>query len=128
MEHKGIQILSVILILGLSALTEGEEAPAPCRCNVDPKTRTNCGPPGISPEECRNSGCCFSSEVPDVPWCFTPLPKKYKKVCIEEIKLRTNCGYPGISAELCEARGCCFESRPPAVPWCFYHLQVQEDC
>ncbi|KAG6924400.1 trefoil factor 2 S homeolog [Chelydra serpentina] len=126
MEQKGIQLLSVILILGLSALTEGAEAPAPCRCNVDPKSRNNCGPPGVTAEQCENAGCCFSSEVPGVPWCFSPLAKKYKKVCPAEVKLRRNCGYPGIPANVCEARGCCFESKPPAVPWCFFPLLVEE--
>uniref|UniRef100_A0A8C0J815 Trefoil factor 2 n=1 Tax=Chelonoidis abingdonii TaxID=106734 RepID=A0A8C0J815_CHEAB len=126
MEQKGIQLLSVILILGLSALTEGAEAPAPCRCNVDPKTRANCGPPGITAEQCENAGCCFNSEVPGVPWCFAPLAKKYKKVCPAEVKLRENCGYPGISAAVCEARGCCFESKPPAVPWCYFPDLVEE--
>uniref|UniRef100_A0A8C3T652 Trefoil factor 2 n=1 Tax=Chelydra serpentina TaxID=8475 RepID=A0A8C3T652_CHESE len=99
---------------------------SPCRCNVDPKSRNNCGPPGVTAEQCENAGCCFSSEVPGVPWCFTPLAKKYKKVCPAEVKLRRNCGYPGIPANVCEARGCCFESKPPAVPWCFFPLLVEE--
>uniref|UniRef100_A0A8C8SKQ2 Trefoil factor 2 n=1 Tax=Pelusios castaneus TaxID=367368 RepID=A0A8C8SKQ2_9SAUR len=97
-----------------------------CRCNVDPKTRVNCGPPGVTPEQCWNSGCCFSSEVAGVPWCFAPLARQYKKECPTDLSLRKNCGPPGITAEECEAKGCCFESYPPAVPWCFYHIEVEE--
>ncbi|CAM4411027.1 unnamed protein product, partial [Lepidochelys olivacea] len=126
MDQKGIQLLSVILILGLSALTEGAEPPAPCQCTVAPKNRVNCGPPGITAKQCGDKGCCFNSEVPGVPWCFIPLARKYKKVCPAEVKLRKNCGYPGIPARVCKARGCCFESRPPAVAWCFYPLLVEE--
>ncbi|CAM2096867.1 trefoil factor 3-like [Caretta caretta] len=128
MDQKGIQLLSVILILGLSALTEGAEPPAPCQCTVAPKNRVNCGPPGITAKQCEDAGCCFNSEVPGVPWCFIRLARKYKKVCPAEVKLRKNCGYPGIPATVCKARGCCFESRPPAVAWCFYPLLVEEDC
>ncbi|XP_067401091.1 integumentary mucin C.1-like [Emydura macquarii macquarii] len=126
MEQKGIWLLSVILILGFSALTEGEEAPAQCRCNTDPKSRVNCGPPGITAEQCWNKGCCFSSEVAGVPWCFAPLARQYQKVCPTAIKLRKNCGPPGITADQCQAKGCCFESNPPAVPWCFHPIEVEE--
>uniref|UniRef100_A0ABM5FXZ7 Uncharacterized protein isoform X1 n=1 Tax=Pogona vitticeps TaxID=103695 RepID=A0ABM5FXZ7_9SAUR len=115
-------------VLGLSTIIEAKTAPPECRCHVDPKARTNCGPPGINAEQCRNNGCCFSSEVPGVPWCFTPSPPQYKKVCPSEVKVRQNCGFPGISADECEKRGCCFESKPPAVPWCFFHTYVEEEC
>nr|XP_056714214.1 trefoil factor 2-like [Euleptes europaea] len=95
---------------------------------MNPKTRVNCGFPGITPRQCRNAGCCFSSEVPGVPWCFFPAHPTYKKVCPANVRARKNCGYPGISAKTCEARGCCFESHPPAVPWCFYHVLVAQEC
>uniref|UniRef100_A0A670YW91 Trefoil factor 2 n=1 Tax=Pseudonaja textilis TaxID=8673 RepID=A0A670YW91_PSETE len=97
-----------------------------CRCDVDPHKRTNCGAPGITPQECENSGCCFSSTVPGVPWCFKPTPPKYRKVCPADVKLRKNCGYPGISANECARRKCCFESKPPGVPWCFFHIFAEE--
>ncbi|XP_053164899.1 trefoil factor 1 [Hemicordylus capensis] len=128
MEQKGIWLLSLIFIVGLSTLVEGAKPPPECRCHIDPKTRTNCGPPGITPQQCKDAGCCFSSEVAGVPWCFHPAPPKYKKVCPAEVKARRNCGYPGIPADICESRGCCFESNPPAVPWCFYHILVAEEC
>uniref|UniRef100_A0A8D0L8X0 Trefoil factor 2 n=1 Tax=Sphenodon punctatus TaxID=8508 RepID=A0A8D0L8X0_SPHPU len=126
MEQKGIWLLLVILILGLSALNEAKEAPLPCRCKIDPKTRVNCGPPGITPQKCMEGGCCFDSSVPEVPWCFAPAPKKYRKVCPTDVKCRVNCGYPGIPAKTCKLRGCCFESRPPGVPWCFFPKLVEE--
>ncbi|XP_015275224.1 PREDICTED: trefoil factor 2-like, partial [Gekko japonicus] len=111
----------------IKQVQKGLGAPsAACRCHLDPKTRVNCGFPGITAQQCRSAGCCFSSKVPGVPWCFSPAPPTYKKVCPANVKVRKNCGYPGISAEDCEARGCCFESHPPAVPWCFFHvLEVQ---
>ncbi|XP_050793202.1 trefoil factor 2-like [Gopherus flavomarginatus] len=127
MEQKGIQLLSVILILGLSALTEGAEAPAPCRCNVDPKTRVNCGPPGITAEKCENAGCCFSSEVPGVPWCFSPLPRQSQEQCAQQPSARVNCGYPYISAEECNNRGCCFDDSIVGVIWCFFP-RAEEEC
>nr|XP_016847448.1 PREDICTED: trefoil factor 2-like [Anolis carolinensis] len=134
MEQKGVWLLSLILILGLSTLIEGAKAPrrflfstAECRCKkVDPKTRLNCGPPGITPQQCTENGCCFDSSVPGVPWCYAAAPPTYKEVCPTEVKVRKNCGYPGIPADICESRGCCFESRPPAVPWCFYKVLVAE--
>ncbi|KAL7983632.1 hypothetical protein Chor_000508 [Crotalus horridus] len=97
-----------------------------CRCDVDPHKRCNCGPPGITPQECENKGCCFSSTVPGVPWCFKPTHPKYRKVCPTDVKLRKNCGYPGIPADKCAKRKCCFDSKPPGVPWCFFHIIVEE--
>ncbi|XP_063160766.1 trefoil factor 2 [Candoia aspera] len=107
---------------------QGNYSLSECRCDVDPQKRFNCGSPGITPQQCRNSGCCFSSAVPEVPWCFKPAPPKYKKVCPTDVKLRKNCGYPGIPADECAKRGCCFESKPPGVPWCFFHISVEEEC
>ncbi|XP_044297673.1 putative gastrointestinal growth factor xP4 [Varanus komodoensis] len=95
-----------------------------CHCDIDPKKRTNCGPPGITPQQCRDAACCFDSKVPGVPWCFKPL----KEVCPTEVKQRVNCGYPGIPAHECNAKGCCFEARPPGVPWCFYHILIEAGC
>ncbi|KAL7983634.1 hypothetical protein Chor_000510 [Crotalus horridus] len=99
---------------------------AKCRCNIDPHKRSNCGPPGITSQECENKGCCFNSTVPGVPWCFKPTPPKYRKVCPTDVKLRKNCGYPGIPADKCAKRKCCFDSNPPGVPWCFFHIIVEE--
>ncbi|XP_077200413.1 uncharacterized protein LOC143840824 [Paroedura picta] len=128
MEQKGIWLLSLVLVSGFSALVEGKTPPPECRCQMNPKTRVNCGYPGITPQQCRNVGCCFSSGVAGVPWCFSPSPPTYKKVCPTEVKVRKNCGYPGISAKACKARGCCFESHPPAVPWCFFHVREVQEC
>ncbi|XP_072470983.1 trefoil factor 2 isoform X2 [Notamacropus eugenii] len=101
--------------------------PAACQCSrLDPKNRKNCGFPGISSEECFASGCCFDSQVPEVPWCYTPLPKEESEECVMEVKARVNCGYPGISSETCKARSCCFDDKIPEVPWCFNPLPVKE--
>ncbi|XP_015685680.1 putative gastrointestinal growth factor xP4, partial [Protobothrops mucrosquamatus] len=92
---------------------------AKCRCDVDPHKRSNCGPPGITPQECENKGCCFSSTVPGVPWCFKPTPPKSKCRCDVDPHKRSNCGPPGITPQECENKGCCFNSTVPGVPWCF---------
>ncbi|XP_059576743.1 trefoil factor 2-like [Alligator mississippiensis] len=128
MEQKGFWLLSIILIVGLSGLTEGEELASACQCKKASSNRTNCGPPGITPQQCLDRGCCFDSAVPNVPWCFRPPPKKYIDICVIEMAYRKNCGYPGISAEVCEKKGCCFDSAPPAVPWCFFPEKVEEGC
>lgn len=50
---------------------------APCRCSrIAVENRKNCGFPGITPDTCFSMGCCFDSKVPNVPWCFHPLPKQ----------------------------------------------------
>lgn len=50
---------------------------APCQCSrMDPEKRKNCGFPGISSDQCFASGCCFDTSIPNVPWCFDPLPKQ----------------------------------------------------
>ena len=38
----------------------------------DPKSRIDCGYPGIEPDVCVSKGCCFNNEVWGVPWCFNP--------------------------------------------------------
>ncbi|XP_015677408.1 integumentary mucin C.1 [Protobothrops mucrosquamatus] len=90
---------------------------AKCRCDVDPHKRSNCGPPGITPQECENKGCCFNSTVPGVPWCFKPTKSKCR--CDVDPHKRSNCGPPGITPQECENKGCCFNSTVPGVPWCF---------
>ncbi|XP_069493437.1 trefoil factor 1-like [Ambystoma mexicanum] len=71
MEYKFFCLLSIALILCLSALVEGH-APGGAQCVVNPRLRKNCGPPGVSPSECRSRGCCFDASVPNVIWCFQP--------------------------------------------------------
>ncbi|XP_078512907.1 putative gastrointestinal growth factor xP1 [Lissotriton helveticus] len=71
MEYKVFCLLAVALVLGLSAVTEGH-APDGSQCSISPRVRNNCGPPGISPSECRSKGCCFDSSIPNVIWCFKP--------------------------------------------------------
>uniref|UniRef100_A0A8C6XXZ8 P-type domain-containing protein n=1 Tax=Naja naja TaxID=35670 RepID=A0A8C6XXZ8_NAJNA len=104
---------------GCSVLLEGVTAPSKCQCDVDPHKRDNCGPPGITPQECENKGCCFNSAVPGVPWCFKPKPPKLKCRCDVDPHKRANCGPPGITPQECENKGCCFNSAVPGVPWCF---------
>ncbi|XP_062983764.1 uncharacterized protein LOC134399610 [Elgaria multicarinata webbii] len=121
MEKMGICVLSLILILGISTLLEGMSLPPDCQCDAEPKNRTNCGPPGISPQECVKNGCCFDSQVPGVPWCFTGV----RHVCPKKVSDRVNCGYPAIPKDTCEKRGCCFRASPPGVPWCFFKVKVE---
>uniref|UniRef100_A0A6I8P0L3 P-type domain-containing protein n=1 Tax=Ornithorhynchus anatinus TaxID=9258 RepID=A0A6I8P0L3_ORNAN len=45
-------------------------------CIMEVKARRNCGFPGISPEACAKKRCCFDDHVPEVPWCFYPIPKE----------------------------------------------------
>ncbi|NXF89564.1 TFF2 factor, partial [Eubucco bourcierii] len=99
---------------------------ARCQCKVPAMQRNNCGYPGISAAECRKIGCCFNNSIPDMPWCFTPKPKKVKKSCPTDVTGRRDCGYPGITAKECERKGCCFNPHPAGVPWCFYHRVVEE--
>ncbi|KAM9627819.1 uncharacterized protein ACIBXB_017509 [Morphnus guianensis] len=149
MDLKVICALSVILIVSLSTFAEGKKLPTSCQCKMAPRERKNCGYPGISPEECKKAGCCFSNSVAGVPWCFAPKAKKgnisarntdlpsdsllplfllyaVKKVCPNNPHARVNCGFPGISAKDCERKGCCFRAQPAGVPWCFYHHMVEE--
>ncbi|XP_009677879.2 trefoil factor 2 [Struthio camelus] len=128
MDLKGICVLSVILVIALSTLAEAKLPPTRCQCKTAPTERKNCGHPGITAEECRRAGCCFSASVPGVPWCFAPKERRVKKVCPSEVHARVNCGFPGITAQQCEKLGCCFVPHPAGVPWCFYRRTVQEAC
>ncbi|XP_007493237.1 trefoil factor 2 [Monodelphis domestica] len=120
-------LLAILFIVSLHTVAGGEK-PSACQCSrMDPKNRKNCGFPGISSEQCFASGCCFDTQVPGVPWCFTPLPKQASEECVMEVKARVNCGYPGIPLETCKERGCCFDDHIPQVPWCFRPIPVN-DC
>ncbi|NWV01495.1 TFF2 factor, partial [Upupa epops] len=99
---------------------------ARCQCKVAPMERKNCGYPGITAAACKKAGCCFDASVPDMPWCFSPKPKRVRKFCPTDPHNRRNCGFPGITAKQCEKKGCCFKAHPAGVPWCFYHRVVEE--
>ncbi|XP_062432721.1 trefoil factor 2-like [Rhea pennata] len=126
MDLKGICVLSIILVVALSTLTEARLPPSKCQCNMAPAERKNCGYPGITAEQCRRAGCCFNASVPGVPWCFSPKDRRVRKVCPSEVEARVNCGYPGITAQQCEKQGCCFVPHPAGVPWCFYRRTLRE--
>ncbi|KAM4795600.1 uncharacterized protein WCC33_000659 [Rhinophrynus dorsalis] len=51
---------------------------APAQCDIAPKSRINCGPPGITPADCNSRGCCFDSSIANVIWCFYPLPENVR--------------------------------------------------
>ncbi|XP_049641585.1 trefoil factor 2 [Suncus etruscus] len=125
MASGAARLLLVAFLLGLCALAEAQK-PSPCQCSrMDPEKRKNCGFPGISSDQCFASGCCFNTSIPNVPWCFDPLPKQESQECVMEVTARRNCGFPGISPEECAARKCCFSDDIPDVPWCFYSIPVE---
>nr|XP_060626267.1 trefoil factor 1-like [Anolis sagrei ordinatus] len=83
MNFKWLCILSLVFIVGFSTLAEARfrvpprrpqppRRPRPSRgsCNVNPKSREDCGWPGITESECRSRGCCFNKETPNTKWCF----------------------------------------------------------
>ena len=39
-------------------------------CDLGSKNKIDCGYPGISREECENTGCCFDDTIHNVIWCF----------------------------------------------------------
>ncbi|KAM8906685.1 trefoil factor 2 [Lycaon pictus] len=125
MGPRGLQLLAVLLALGLCA-PAGAQKPSACQCSrIEASHRKNCGFPGISAAECFNTGCCFDSRVPNVPWCFHPLPKQESEQCVMEVAARKNCGYPGISPQECASRNCCFSDTIRDVPWCFFPILNQ---
>uniref|UniRef100_A0A8D0H7I1 P-type domain-containing protein n=1 Tax=Sphenodon punctatus TaxID=8508 RepID=A0A8D0H7I1_SPHPU len=69
-EKRVLWVLTIALIVGLS-----NALMAPGRCDVQPRSRENCGYPGITEIECSSKQCCFESNVLDVPWCFKPGPE-----------------------------------------------------
>ncbi|XP_054433491.1 trefoil factor 1 [Pteronotus mesoamericanus] len=69
MEPKVICVLLVVFSLALSTQAQGQAE----TCTMDPKQRTNCGFPGVTPSQCAERGCCFDSTIPNYPWCFFPL-------------------------------------------------------
>ncbi|KAG8545162.1 hypothetical protein GDO81_021326 [Engystomops pustulosus] len=87
---------------------------------IEVHKRANCGPPDVSPDKCKQNGCCFDSSVAGVPWCFKPLVKKETIQCAVLPKQRVNCGFSGINMDQCYQKGCCFDSNDPDAPWCFY--------
>ncbi|XP_033002966.1 trefoil factor 3-like isoform X2 [Lacerta agilis] len=73
MVHKSFLLFAIVLILGLSSLTNGFTLQRPTQqCAVQPKARVNCGYPYISAQTCHSRGCCFDSSIPGVIWCFFP--------------------------------------------------------
>ncbi|XP_008628807.1 PREDICTED: trefoil factor 2 [Corvus brachyrhynchos] len=126
MDLKVVCALSITLVIALSTLAEGIAPPTKCQCKVVARERTNCGYPGISAAECKKIGCCFNASVPSVPWCYSPKPKKVKKMCPNNPYTRINCGHPGIKPWECTKKGCCFRAHPAGVPWCFYHRVMEE--
>lgn len=41
---------------------------------MEPRSRINCGFPGVTQFQCREKGCCFDDTVIGYPWCFHPVP------------------------------------------------------
>ncbi|XP_055975597.1 trefoil factor 2 [Sorex fumeus] len=121
------RLLVAALLLALCVLA-GAQKPSPCQCSrKDPEKRENCGFPGISSEQCFAAGCCFDTSIPNVPWCFNPLPKQELQECVMDVSARRDCGFSGISPQECANRKCCFSDDIPGVPWCFFPISV-EDC
>ncbi|XP_032721407.1 trefoil factor 1 [Lontra canadensis] len=69
MEPRVVCVLVLVCVLTLSSLAQGELD----TCVVAPHHRTNCGAPGITPDQCKARGCCFDNTVSGVPWCFQPV-------------------------------------------------------
>ncbi|XP_076772749.1 trefoil factor 1 [Arvicanthis niloticus] len=68
MEHRVICVLAMVFMLALSSLAQDQEE----TCAVTPKERSNCGFPGVTPEQCKERHCCFDNSIRGVPWCFHP--------------------------------------------------------
>ncbi|KAJ1112850.1 hypothetical protein NDU88_001111 [Pleurodeles waltl] len=98
------------------------------RCTaINPKARTDCGYPGIGMEKCIERNCCFDSSIPNVNWCFYPLPIVHKgsfQCAAIDPEKRTDCGYLGIGKKECKKRNCCFDSSVPNVKYCFFPLST----
>ncbi|XP_004602564.3 trefoil factor 2 [Sorex araneus] len=128
MAARAARLLVVALLLGLCT-PAGAQKPSACQCSRRaPENRENCGFPGITSEQCSSAGCCFDNSIPDVPWCFRPLPTQEFQECVMEVSARQDCGFPGISLQECAARRCCFSDDVPNVPWCFFPISVEEPC
>ncbi|XP_004918264.1 putative gastrointestinal growth factor xP1 [Xenopus tropicalis] len=69
MDYKLVSLLALILAVGISNVAAEFTA---AQCEIEPKARINCGPPGITPIECNTKGCCFDSSIVGVIWCFYP--------------------------------------------------------
>ncbi|XP_031203747.1 trefoil factor 1 isoform X2 [Mastomys coucha] len=68
MERKVICVLAMVLMLALSSLAQSQEE----TCTMAPRERMNCGFPGVTPQQCKERGCCFDDTVRGFPWCFHP--------------------------------------------------------
>ncbi|XP_078542123.1 uromodulin-like [Lissotriton helveticus] len=42
-------------------------------CEIEPKSRVECGDAGITIELCNEGGCCYDDRKPGTTWCFRPL-------------------------------------------------------
>ncbi|NP_001089064.1 trefoil factor 3, gene 2 S homeolog precursor [Xenopus laevis] len=73
MDYKLVCLLALILTVGI---TSAHVELTAAQCEIEPKSRINCGPPGISQTECNNKGCCFNSRISGVIWCFYPKPEE----------------------------------------------------
>ncbi|KAM8976960.1 uncharacterized protein RCH25_036908 [Pelodytes ibericus] len=116
----------------VTALILGSEGSLPInfKCGVQPKSRDECGYPGINADDCQSKGCCYDDSISDSIWCYNPWQLEESICNPENPKARVNCGYPGISEKDCSAKGCCFDSQVPQVPWCYQGAvqAVERDC
>ncbi|XP_019342803.1 trefoil factor 3 [Alligator mississippiensis] len=127
MEPKGLWLLAILLVFGLTTLIDGVEPPTKCQCAEKPNKRRECGYPGIKAEECHKRGCCFDASVTGVRWCFKPFSKLATGECSMNVYDRKECGFLIFSEKCCLKRGCCFDSSYPGVKRCF-HPNIKNDC
>jgi len=97
--------------------------------SILPQQRVDCGHPGITHDECTDRGCCWDTNVRDVPWCFDPTTQKPATTLdphcdVGDPKTRVNCGPAGVDEVACLEKGCCYDASVDGVPWCFHPGQT----
>ncbi|XP_072255747.1 putative gastrointestinal growth factor xP1 [Pyxicephalus adspersus] len=72
MDYRMFCLLAIAFVVSSFSSANGKTTLTAEQCDVQPHTRTNCGVPGITPDQCRDKGCCFNDIPYDAIWCYYP--------------------------------------------------------
>lgn len=112
-----------IFIIGFGGIPSKKKSD---QCGNTPTT--DCGFPGITPEQCTQAGCCFNNQTPG-PWCYEyPSLPAYTGFALwtnatmcpsSPPTQRSDCGFNGITLQQCTDRQCCWDDNPGNGPQCY---------
>jgi len=93
------------------------------QCTVSENKKIDCGWKGVTPDSCRDKGCCYlHSTSHGVPFCFYKKNKQVQECRVPDA-MRGDCGFSGVTMQQCVDKGCCYEHPSVAgdgAPFCYF--------